>query len=156
MRHRAPFNPQVSDKVYAADTDPDLYPLLRDAIAGKLDVSKDDKVSPIELKALLLTKILGHGINNWRWALVYAAAPATLVGYLATYLPEWAELALGVPAILATYGFVIWKRGFGPEDRVLFSKKKKEAEEAVYKEERSHVYKKILHRTTCKITCNYM
>ena len=76
------------------------------------------------VKALLLTKILGHGINNWRWALVYAAAPATLVGYLATFLPEWAELALGVPAILATYGFVIWKRGFGPEDRVLFSRKK--------------------------------
>ena len=78
------------------------------------------------VKALLLTKILGHGINNWRWALVYAAAPATLVGYLATYLPEWAELALGVPAILATYGYVIWKRGFGPEDRVLFSKTKKQ------------------------------
>ncbi len=76
------------------------------------------------VKALLLTKILGHGINNWRWALVYAAAPATLVGYLVTYLPEWAELALGVPAILATYGYVIWKRGFGPEDRVLFSRKK--------------------------------
>ncbi|GAB5351294.1 lipopolysaccharide biosynthesis protein [Qipengyuania sp. 483] len=78
------------------------------------------------VKALLLTKILGHGINNWRWALVYAAAPATLVGYLATYLPEWAELALGVPAILATYGYIIWKRGFGPEDRVLFSKTKKQ------------------------------
>ena len=54
---------------------------------------------------------------------------AVLVGWLATLLPEWAELAFGVPAILATYGFVIWKRGFGPEDRLLFSKNKaKEAE----------------------------
>ena len=72
------------------------------------------------VKATLLTRILGHGINNWRWALVYAAAPAVLIGWLATFLPEWAELALGVPAILLTYGAVIWRRGFGPEDRVLF------------------------------------
>lgn len=76
------------------------------------------------VKALLLTKILGHGINNWRWALVYAVAPAVLVGWLATHLPEWAELAFGIPLILATYGFVIWKRGFGPEDRVLFARSK--------------------------------
>ena len=75
------------------------------------------------VKAVLLSRILGHPINNFRWALVYAAAPAILVGWLATYLPEWAELALGVPAILAVYGFVIWKRGFGPEDRVLFARK---------------------------------
>lgn len=76
------------------------------------------------VKALLLTRILGHGINNWRWALVYAVAPAVLVGWLATFLPEWAELSFGIPAILATYGYVIWKRGFGPEDRVLFSRNK--------------------------------
>ncbi|PZT92053.1 MAG: polysaccharide biosynthesis protein [Citromicrobium sp.] len=72
------------------------------------------------VKALLLARILGHPINNWRWALVYAAAPAFLVGWLATQLPEWAELAFGIPAILLSYGFIIWKRGFGPEDRVLF------------------------------------
>ncbi|EDL48639.1 lipopolysaccharide biosynthesis protein [Erythrobacter sp. SD-21] len=79
------------------------------------------------VKAMLLSRILGHSINNWRWALVYAVAPAVLVGWLATFLPEWAELAVGVPAILATYGFVIWKRGFGPEDRVLFKRDKKAA-----------------------------
>ena len=45
-----------------------------------------------------------------------------MVGYLATLLPEWLELLLGIPAILAAYGFVIWHRGFGPEDRVLFRK----------------------------------
>ena len=43
-----------------------------------------------------------------------------VVGFLATLLPEWMELIFGIPAILATYGFVIWHRGFGPEDRVLF------------------------------------
>ncbi|WP_435417042.1 oligosaccharide flippase family protein [Parerythrobacter aurantius] len=74
------------------------------------------------VKALLLSRILGHPINNWRWALVWAAAPAIVVGYLATLLPEWLELLLGIPLILGTYGLVIWHRGFGPEDRVLFRK----------------------------------
>ena len=52
--------------------------------------------------------------------LVWAAAPAIIVGVLATYLPEWAELAFGIPAILLAYGAMIWRYGFGPEDRVLF------------------------------------
>ncbi len=72
------------------------------------------------VKAFVLSRFLGQTINNFRWALVYATAPAVLVGWLATRLPEWAELAFGVPAILLVYGFVIWHRGFGPEDRVLF------------------------------------
>jgi hypothetical protein len=29
-----------------------------------------------------------------------------------------------VPAILGLYGWIIWRWGFGPEDRVLFLKKK--------------------------------
>jgi O-antigen/teichoic acid export membrane protein len=74
------------------------------------------------LKAGMLARMLGHPVNNWRWALVYAIAPAVLVGWLATRLPEWAELLFGIPAILLTYGWVIWRRGFGPEDRVLFRK----------------------------------
>lgn len=74
------------------------------------------------VKALLLQAILKHPVNNWRWALVYAAAPAVVVGFAATFLPEWLELLIGVPAILAAYGWVIWRRGFGPEDRVLFRK----------------------------------
>jgi len=43
-----------------------------------------------------------------------------VVGYGVTRLPEWAELVFGIPAILLTYGWVIWRKGFGPEDRVLF------------------------------------
>ena len=73
------------------------------------------------LKARMLSRFLGEPINNWRWPLVWAAAPAVIVGWFATrYLPEWAELSLGIPAILLTYGWVIWHKGFGPEDRVLF------------------------------------
>jgi O-antigen/teichoic acid export membrane protein len=75
------------------------------------------------VKARMLSRLLGEPISNWRWALVWAAAPAVIVGWLATqFLPEWAELLFGIPAILGVYGWVIWNRGFGPEDRVLFRK----------------------------------
>jgi hypothetical protein len=60
-------------------------------------------------------------VNNWRWPLVWAAAPAVALGWISTrYLPEWAELTMGIPAILGIYCWVIWTKGFGPEDRVLF------------------------------------
>ena len=72
------------------------------------------------VKARLLARVLGAPVNSLRWALVWAAAPAIIVGVLATNLPEWAELAFGIPAILLAYGAMIWRYGFGPEDRVLF------------------------------------
>jgi hypothetical protein len=68
----------------------------------------------------MLSRILGRSINNWRWALIWAGALAILVGQGVVLLPEWAELIFGIPAILISYGWVIWRRGFGPEDRVLF------------------------------------
>lgn len=74
-------------------------------------------------KGWLLGRLLKAPVNPFRWPLVWAVAPAVLVGWAVTrYLPEWAELALGLPAILFTYGYVIWHKGFGPEDRVLFRK----------------------------------
>ncbi len=73
------------------------------------------------VKAVLLSKILGAPVNGWRWALVWAAAVATVIGWVVTrYLPEWAELLLGIPAILALYGWIIWHRGFDHADRELF------------------------------------
>ena len=88
------------------------------AAAGSLAISLG--VASL-LKARLLGRILKHPINNWRWPLVWAAAPAVVVG-VATQrlLPSWAMLAVGAPAILLSYGFVIWHKGFGPDDRVLF------------------------------------
>lgn len=75
------------------------------------------------VKARLLSRFLGEPINNWRWPLAWAAAPAIVIGWLVTnLLPEWAELLFGIPAILAGYGWVIWHKGFGPEDRLLFRK----------------------------------
>ena len=37
------------------------------------------------------------------------------------YLVAYWELVLGLPAILATYGIVLWYRGFEEEDRLLFA-----------------------------------
>jgi len=75
------------------------------------------------IKAVVLRTLLKAPISNWRWALVYAAAPAVIVGFLFTeFTPEWVELAIGGPVILAVYMFVIWKRGFTDADKVLFRK----------------------------------
>ena len=78
------------------------------------------------MKARLLARLLGAPVLGWRWALIWAAAVATLVGYAFTALPrryEWSELVFGIPLILLTFGFVIWRRGFTSEDRALFRMK---------------------------------
>ena len=72
------------------------------------------------IKARLLSGLLGAPVSGWRWPLVWAAAVAGVVGYLATRLPEWAEVSFGIPAILLTFGIVIWRFGFTSEDRTLF------------------------------------
>ncbi len=77
------------------------------------------------IKTTLLHRLLGVSVNPWRWELVWAALAALIVGVLFTQLPreyEWAELVIGVPAIMATYCFVLWRWAFGPEDRALFHK----------------------------------
>lgn len=74
------------------------------------------------VKAGLLSRLLGAPVSGWRWPIVWASAAAVVVGETATRLPEWAELALGIPATLAVYCAVIWKRGFTEEDRVLFKR----------------------------------
>jgi O-antigen/teichoic acid export membrane protein len=74
------------------------------------------------VKSRVLSRILGHSISNWRWGLAWAIVPALAVGIATTWLPEWAELALGIPMILGIYCYMLWVRAFGPEDRVLFRK----------------------------------
>ena len=81
------------------------------------------------LKARLLRGLLEAPVQGWRWPLVWGAAVAVVVGYGFTALPpsfEWTELVLGIPAILLAFGFVVWKRGFTHEDRVLFRRHKPE------------------------------
>jgi O-antigen/teichoic acid export membrane protein len=81
------------------------------------------------LKARLLCRLLEAPVQGWRWPLIWAAAGAAVVGVAFTWLPpslEWVELACGVPAILVTFGAIVWKRGFTHEDRALFRMKKGE------------------------------
>jgi len=80
-------------------------------------------------KSRLLCGILGERVNGWRWPLIWAAAAGTAVGYLATLLPEWAELLFGIPAILLAFGAILWTKGFGPQDRELFRMRKSDIEE---------------------------
>ena len=58
---------------------------------------------------------------------VDAVAAAALLGFIIVSVParfEWVELTIGIPAILGLYGWIVWRWGFGPEDRVLFRKKR--------------------------------
>jgi O-antigen/teichoic acid export membrane protein len=80
-------------------------------------------------KSRLLCRILGARVNGWRWPLIWAAAAGTLVGYVATLLPEWAELLFGIPSILVAFGAVLWTKGFKSEDRELFRMKKADIKE---------------------------
>jgi hypothetical protein len=95
------------------------FPQLYRAAGAALSLALALGVASL-IKAIVLSRILGRSINNWRWPLVWAAAVAVVVGEAAVMLPEWAELLFGIPAILGAYGWVIWRRGFGPEDRILF------------------------------------
>ena len=55
---------------------------------------------------------------------------AGFLGFAFLALPrrfEWIQLAIGAPAILLTFGFMVWYRGFTQEDRALFRKHGAEA-----------------------------
>jgi O-antigen/teichoic acid export membrane protein len=77
------------------------------------------------VKARVLEAKLGAPVSPWRWPLLWAAVAAGAVGAAFTALPqqfEWAELTIGIPAIAATYLFVLWRTAFEPADRALFGK----------------------------------
>jgi hypothetical protein len=89
-------------------------------------------------KSWLLKKELGEPVSGWRWDIGWAAAAAVAVGLPVRYfLPQTWQLIVGVPAILAAFGAVLWTKGFSAEDRELFRMNKsdvrelREAEEAV-------------------------
>jgi O-antigen/teichoic acid export membrane protein len=77
------------------------------------------------IKSRFLSHLLGQNIRVWRWTLLIAVGAAALLGCIIVSVParfEWIELTIGIPAILGLYGWIIWRWGFGPEDRVLFRK----------------------------------
>jgi O-antigen/teichoic acid export membrane protein len=71
-------------------------------------------------KAWMLSGILGLPVNNWRWSLIWAAAAAMIVGQVVILFPDWFQLTIGAALILGAYAWIIWTKGFGPEDRILF------------------------------------
>lgn len=77
------------------------------------------------IKGKLLSRLLSQRLSIWRSALIWAVLAAAMLGVVIVSLParfEWVELAIGIPAILGLYGWIIWTKGFGPEDRILFRK----------------------------------
>ena len=81
-------------------------------------------------KSRLLAKKLGARVSGWRYTLLWAAAAGIVVGIpVRLFLPPLAQLIVGIPAIMAAFGAVLWTKGFGPEDRVLFRMNKDEVEE---------------------------
>ena len=77
------------------------------------------------VKAWMLRRMTGAPVLSVRPSFFAAIAIAGLVGAAFMSLPaefEWAELSLGMPAILVTFLFVIIKFGFSDEDRALFRK----------------------------------
>ncbi|WP_298675041.1 oligosaccharide flippase family protein [uncultured Sphingomonas sp.] len=77
------------------------------------------------VKARVLGRLLHAPVSPLRWALLWAALAAVVVGGCFAMLPhslEWAEVILGIPAIAAVYLFVLWRWAFGPADRALFGK----------------------------------
>lgn len=77
------------------------------------------------VKSRLLARLLGAPVSAWRWPFVWAVLATALVGWAFVQLPkrlEWAELLFGIPAMLAVYGFVIWRWAFKAEDRTLFQR----------------------------------
>lgn len=73
-------------------------------------------------KAWLASRELGARVWIWRWPLLFAGVVASGIGGIATATPEWSEILIGIPAMLAVYLWIIWKFAFREEDRMLFRK----------------------------------
>jgi O-antigen/teichoic acid export membrane protein len=81
-------------------------------------------------KSWLLKRQLKEPVSGWRWDLVWATAAGVIVGIGVRYfLPQTWQLFIGVPAILIAFFAVLWTKGFGPEDRELFTLRKNEVKE---------------------------
>jgi O-antigen/teichoic acid export membrane protein len=80
-------------------------------------------------KSWLLSTKLGAGVSGWRWDLAWATSAGVIVGAAVRFLlPDSLQL-LGVPAILLSFGAILWTKGFTPEDRGLFTLRKHEVRE---------------------------
>ncbi len=74
------------------------------------------------VKSRLAQSVLGHPVSVWRWSILLAIAATVLAGQVAILMPDWGELAIGIPAMLGLYSWLIWTRAFKADDRLLFRK----------------------------------
>jgi hypothetical protein len=92
-----------------------------------------------------LKRQLRAPVSGWRWSVAWAAAAGIVVGVPVRYfLPETLQLIVGIPAILAAFGAVLWTKGFGPEDRELFRMRKEDVEELREAEARDQVAEDVV------------
>lgn len=68
----------------------------------------------------LLGRALGASVAFWRWSLLVAGAVAFAFGAVARGLPELPQMLVTIPGVLLVFGGLVWRFGFGPEDRALF------------------------------------
>jgi hypothetical protein len=77
-----------------------------------------------------LSRELGARTSGWRWDLLWATGAGVIGGAgVHHYLSGLLQLIVGIPAIMVSFGAVLWKTGFGPEDRELFKLRKSEVRE---------------------------
>ncbi len=75
------------------------------------------------LRQRVLARALGADVTIWRWSLLAAGGVAFAAGYAARVLPELPEMLVVIPGVLLLFGAVIWRFGFGREDRALFARR---------------------------------
>lgn len=81
-------------------------------------------------KSRLLRIELAAPVSGWRWDLIWSTLSGLVVGVAVHYfLSGILQLIIGVPAIMVAFGAVLWKTGFGPEDRELFKLRKSEVQD---------------------------
>ena len=81
-------------------------------------------------KAALLKRELDAPVSGLRWDLLWATSAGVVAGTGVHYfLSGFLQLIIGIPAIMIAFGTVLWKTGFGPEDRELFKLRKSEVQD---------------------------
>lgn len=70
-----------------------------------------------------LGRALAADVGFWRWSLLAAGLAAFGFGYAARLLPELPQMLVAIPGVLMVFGGLIWRLGFGPEDKALFSRR---------------------------------
>ena len=83
------------------------------------------------VKSLLLSHMLGSSVSPIRWGMFAAIIASAGTGVAISKLPEWTQLTIGIPLMLAAYFLVLFRLAFGSEDRALFRRMPKEQDAVI-------------------------